>query len=181
MVKKLFCTPKVGITIGDFLCILILSIFLFLILGCSSTPKEKFKVGGFKHSLSTGMSFDYQFQITRSVKKELYTDVFPMEFNKPLPNNTVALVCVLLVKNPYRLDYTVRENVDVIVLETGKPFPLKNKTLRYTQRLPEELLAVDLPLYSEFEADVIFSIDILDSEDKVIYSTKKAKYKLGVK
>jgi hypothetical protein len=149
-------------------------------MGCAST-EELYKTGGLEHSMSSGMSFDHQYQITTKIKKENSTSLFPINYDKEIPKNTVLLRCYLRIVNPHKLDFTLRKNVSIINLEEDIPVILKKQMLTKPQQLPEDVTYIsNLPLYTEYDSQVIFSIDVFSSGEK-IYSTAEVSYKIGSK
>ena len=163
--------------------ILLLCMFGIFLFGCATIDSHT--VGGYQNNMETGLSVYHQYYETliktvkgKSVESNI---VFITDANKDLPINVKKLQICIVVENPFKRNFEVWESIELIDLETNKPY-LKHKKLRHnSQLLPEELISIDMPLYSETHSQVVFSVDLIDESGNILYSTYTAKYKIGSK
>lgn len=161
--------------------ILLCGVAILFLYGCATTSNT---VGGYHNDMGSGLSVYHQYQQTVSSLnkkgKTVHTQsVFKTDTNKDLPSNIVSVKLTMFFVNPYQQKFEVWETTELSELESNKVF-LKQKRLRYISKpLPEELISIDMPMESDTHSQVIFSVDVLDENGKVLYTTYTARYKIG--
>ena len=161
--------------------ILLCGVAILFLYGCATTSNT---VGGLHNDMATGLTVYHQYQQTtaslNNKQQIIHTNsVFKTDTNKNLPSNIVKLELSMAIINPYKQKFEIWQTVKFADMKSNKVY-LKQKKLRYeSQLLPEELISLDMPIESESYSQVIFSVDVIDSNGKVLYTTYTARYKIG--